>query len=379
MNTILEMTTGTGYRSILVSVTLLLMLSFVGTAAAQDDGYYVVQTGDTLFRIARSHGLTVAALRTMNDLTSDRIRVGQRLRIREKKPVSGWTRPSGGKNDRPVDDLAARGAPDSLAAGAAEMEGGAADRAEADRTPQESVVTASTDSVSATAADIATEREKPAPVELPPHPDGTASFLTEDGDTFYSLAARMSISVDSLELMNPEAPDFLSRATILFVPEEKLTRAYRVRRGDTLFGIANRFSVSASAIRSVNNMKNSNLRAGQKLMIPGQGMLAADDDDLIPGVTAIGTGVIYPSTFVGRIVANGSTYDPTRLTISHPSLPIGVIVLVSATGKDKNTFAEVTDRGFASDPPIIDLSASVARVLGISAGSPASIDIRLVN
>ncbi len=360
------------------------MLSVVGTVAGQDNGYYVVQKGDTLFRIARSHGLTVARLRTMNDLPSDRIRVGQRLRIREKEPVSGWTRPSGDVTDRNPEELAekavvdpVRAIPDSLTLGV-ESSAVARDSVDATAAP-DSAEAAATDSMIHRASDIPDSPETPAPVGISPPPEGTAPFRTEDGDTFYSLAARMSISVDSLEHMNPEAPEFFSRRTLLFVPEEKLSRAYRIKRGDTLFGIANRFSVSASAIRSANNMKTSSLRAGQTLMIPGQGMHAGGDEALIPGVTTTGTGVVYPDTFNGRIVANGSTYDPERLTISHPTLPIGVIVYVSATGTDKHTFAEVTDRGFVSDPPIIDLSGSVADVLGISAGIPASIDIRLVH
>lgn len=40
-----------------------------------------VRAGDTLFGLATRHGTTVAAIRARNDLTSDRIRVGQELQI----------------------------------------------------------------------------------------------------------------------------------------------------------------------------------------------------------------------------------------------------------------------------------------------------------
>ncbi len=42
---------------------------------------YVVQRGDTLYSIARRHGTTVDALKRLNGLTSNNIYVGQRLRV----------------------------------------------------------------------------------------------------------------------------------------------------------------------------------------------------------------------------------------------------------------------------------------------------------
>lgn len=50
-----------------------------------DDPVYVVVRGDILSRIARRNGTTVARLKKINDLSSDRIYVGQKLRLREAK------------------------------------------------------------------------------------------------------------------------------------------------------------------------------------------------------------------------------------------------------------------------------------------------------
>ena len=50
-------------------------------AIARRAGLYIVRSGDNLGRIARRHGVSIAALRRANHLRSDRIRVGQRLQI----------------------------------------------------------------------------------------------------------------------------------------------------------------------------------------------------------------------------------------------------------------------------------------------------------
>ena len=50
-------------------------------AAPTDDGVYIVQPGDNLFRIGLRHGTTAAALRAANGLSSNTIYVGQRLTL----------------------------------------------------------------------------------------------------------------------------------------------------------------------------------------------------------------------------------------------------------------------------------------------------------
>ncbi len=42
---------------------------------------YVVKSGDTLTKIAATHGTTVKALRAANTLKTDKIKVGQKLKI----------------------------------------------------------------------------------------------------------------------------------------------------------------------------------------------------------------------------------------------------------------------------------------------------------
>ncbi len=55
-----------------------------GTEAAVGGQTYVVKSGDSLTKIAGEHGVTVKALRAANALKTDKIRVGQKLKIPAK-------------------------------------------------------------------------------------------------------------------------------------------------------------------------------------------------------------------------------------------------------------------------------------------------------
>jgi len=52
------------------------------------NGIYVVKAGDTLGRIAKAHGTTVKALKTANHLASDRIFVGEKLKLSLSKTAT---------------------------------------------------------------------------------------------------------------------------------------------------------------------------------------------------------------------------------------------------------------------------------------------------
>jgi LysM repeat protein len=54
---------------------------------------YVVKTGDSLTKIARAHGTTVRAMRAANNLKTDRILVGQKLKVPAGDAADATTAP----------------------------------------------------------------------------------------------------------------------------------------------------------------------------------------------------------------------------------------------------------------------------------------------
>jgi N-acetylmuramoyl-L-alanine amidase len=65
-----------------------------GLAAAEGiEKTYTVKSGDNLMKIAKAFGVTVKQLRSYNNLRTDQIRVGQKLKIPVKEPPVEATLP----------------------------------------------------------------------------------------------------------------------------------------------------------------------------------------------------------------------------------------------------------------------------------------------
>ncbi len=59
--------------------------------------YYIVKSGDSLYEIARKHDMSVSQLKALNNLTTNNIRVGQRLLVRQPTPTPSVAEKASGK------------------------------------------------------------------------------------------------------------------------------------------------------------------------------------------------------------------------------------------------------------------------------------------
>jgi murein DD-endopeptidase MepM/ murein hydrolase activator NlpD len=83
-----------------MTVLAFLVIMIAGTAwsGSASPGFYEVRKGDFLGRIANRYGVTVNELRKSNNLTSDILQIGQKIRIdnpfqRNPDPKVQWERP----------------------------------------------------------------------------------------------------------------------------------------------------------------------------------------------------------------------------------------------------------------------------------------------
>ena len=303
------------------SVLLVAFLA-VSTVLAQAAETYTVRKGDTLFRIATRYGVTVTDLKRWNGLKDNAIRVGQHLRVSPPEPPQ---------------ELPQESPPES---------------------PQES---------------------PPEPLPEPPvvgaAGDSLARYTVQPGDTYYSLGQRFGLPADTLLALNGGGMAPLEPGQQIRLPARFATTPYRVRRGDTLHRIAARHGVTVAALQRTNRLRDDRIAVGQVLQVPSTAV-AQRPAGALPEVWGRGKVVVYPPTFAGRLTAGGMLYDPARFTVSHRDLPFGTLVLLTNPATGRSTFAEVTDRGPLQAGYIMDVSAAVAQVLGLT--GEADVEVRLV-
>jgi len=286
---------------------------------------YVVKAGDTLFRIAQVHHLTVPQIRQWNALDTDDLAVGQQLQL---------------------------SAPSAIP--------------EAPTIAEESV----------------TETSPKPPMLRESTPSGTATeaayYLVHPGETLFSIARRFGITADTLFILNDHVTAPLEARQPLRLPERFATIPYRVRRGENLSRIAAQHGISLGALRGANKLRGDRIRVGQVLNVPTKDAVAPNAPGSLPEVRMRGAMIVYPSTFAGRITASGIVYDPDHFSVSHASLPLGTVVLLTNPATHRSTFAEVNDRGPLDPAYLMDVSAATAHVLGLNDRPRAEILVRVV-
>lgn len=164
----------------------LLISSADSTDDNGNDNYYVVKSGDTLWSIARKYNLSVNELKALNNLSSNALSVGQRLIVGKES-----------SND----------------------------------------------------------------------------YVVSAGDTLWAIARKFNVSVDDIKALNNLSSNNLSIGMILKIPlysnkQNEETNVYVVKSGDSLWSIARMFNSTVDEIKSLNGLKSNVLRIGQRLVVP---------------------------------------------------------------------------------------------------------------
>lgn len=164
----------------------LLISSADSTGDDGNDNYYVVKSGDTLWSIARKYNLSVNELKALNNLSSNVLSVGQRLIVGKES-----------SND----------------------------------------------------------------------------YVVSAGDTLWAIARKFNVSVDDIKALNNLSSNNLSIGMVLKIPlysnkQNEETNVYVVKSGDSLWSIARMFNSTVDEIKSLNSLKSNVLRIGQRLVVP---------------------------------------------------------------------------------------------------------------
>ena len=342
-----------------------LLLTLAGTAPAghaqaPSDSTYTVQSGDTLYSIARRVGVSVEALQRWNDLEGTALQIGQTLRLRPPRPED--------RTEASADTTEAR--PDSTAA-----DSPLPDTAVSDTAVSDTVVSDTT--VSDTVAVGTSDPDSPA-ADTVTGPPVYGRHAAADGDTFVNLALRLGTTADTLSALNDRTAAPLAAGETLRLPKRFAPPAHVVASGETLYSIAGEYGVSARALRTANGLDTTALEPGRRLRLPGREAPEVPPPGDWAAPDSTGAVAVYPDAFAGRLTASGTPYDPDALVVSHPSLPYDSVVLLSRPDVGRHTFARVLDRGPIEAGTLLDVSAAVADRLGIDTDATPTVALRVV-
>ncbi len=345
----------------ILPILVLLFICLVPLSFAQENERYTVKQGDTLFRIARQHGLTVNDLKQLNDLTTNTIRPGQVLIVSAIASDS----PPTSELPAPVFEPASEPPPPEGVTTEVNME---------DEDPDTP----------------ASAREAPAGPDrsnFQPITRAKRSYTIQPGDTYYSIAIEHGVPAYAIFAMNGGKTAPLEPYSSIWIPDTDPIasfsdsddpQTYSVKPGDTLYGIARKTGITVQALKRANGLTDNTLRVGQALVIPSPQTSRRPREQPLPPLYESGPVSMYPETFAGRITASGEPYDPERYTVSHPELALETIVLLTNPESGHMTFAVVTDRGPLDTRYAMDVSEVIARDLRLTPGRDETVDIRVI-
>ncbi|MBO5138745.1 MAG: LysM peptidoglycan-binding domain-containing protein, partial [Bacilli bacterium] len=210
---------------------------------------YTVSKGDTLYSIARKFNTSVDSIKSLNNLTSNTLSIGQVIKI----PFTG----DGTTSSNVTNYTVSKG--DTLYSIARKF------NTSVDSIKSLNNLTSNTLSIGQV-------------IKISSTGDGTTSsnvknYTVSKGDTLYSIARKFNTSVDSIKSLNNLTSNTLSIGQIIKISStgdgttSSNVTNYTVSKGDTLYSIAKKFNTSVDNIKSLNNLTNNTLSIGQTLKV----------------------------------------------------------------------------------------------------------------
>lgn len=217
--------------------------SYIGVPyTSPTDEYYTVQKGDSLWSIANKFNTTVANLKSLNNLSTNLLQIGQKLKISATSlnPTNEYYTVKKGdtlysiasKNNLTVQELKDLNnlTSNNLAIGQSLL---------IKKNPKENT--------------------------------NVTTYTVKSGDTLYAIAKKYNTTVNAITTLNNLSSNSLSIGQTLKIPtstQNTTEPTYIVKSGDTLYSIARKYNTTVSELINRNNLKTSNLKIGQELIIP---------------------------------------------------------------------------------------------------------------
>jgi LysM repeat protein len=260
-----------------VAATAVLSSSFVSYAAAST---HKVESGDSLWTIAREYDTTVSNLKNWNKLQSELIYPNQLLKVAQSGSTSIPAPPKQTENkSNSSNKTYTVKSGDTLGQIALTHSVSVSELSSWNGIKGHLIYPGQVLKVSKTS----NPSPSPAPKPTPSQPQGNqGTYTVKSGDTLGKIALTYSVSVSELSSWNGIKGHLIYPGQVLKLakgngqapaptpskPDSGSTQqAYTVQSGDTLSHISMKFDVSVAQLKSWNGLKNDFLRVGQVLQV----------------------------------------------------------------------------------------------------------------
>jgi LysM repeat protein len=391
------------FFTVLFLIAALLLSATVSPQSAYAQSspeYHTVQSGETLFSIARDFELTVSELRRWNDLDSDELSTGQELRIAppEGDNQTRHTVESGEtlfSISRQYDVTIAELQQWNDLQGTNLETGRVLIIYRSDDTTAEREDLPEPSDTVDTSADQPRERESIVRVREPV--SSNTYYTVRSGDTLTRIAREHDMSVQELRQLNSLDNDMLSVGQRLTVhqsgssapsvaesaesstPQGRFVQ-YRVESGEDGSSLLEKFQMSERELLSLNpGMELSDISSGQRITVllpPTRSF----DNPYRKGASLEDLGEVsvfrYRENDIASPTTSGELYNPDQLTAAHSNMALGNVVFIENPTNGKGIFVRINDRHSRDG---LKLSHKAFDMLGFSSVEDARVTIYLDN
>jgi membrane-bound lytic murein transglycosylase D len=225
----------------------------VPAAGAAGPGEYIVQSGDTLGKIARENGTTVEEIQALNGIRGTLININQHLQIPGKGGVSNIIIASTERQfvEYPEPSFTPIKLGDEFQL-----------VHQSGSTPEKPLL--------AVSLNLNVVEPDEGAMSLVP-----TIYKVQPGDTLGRIAQQFGVSVASLQVGNgltdatifPNQELTIHSATNIVDPPRQGAARYQVQSGDNLYDIARRHGMSVDSLKQINGLRNNMIHPGQNLTV----------------------------------------------------------------------------------------------------------------
>lgn len=156
-------------------------------------------------------------------------------------------------------------------------------------------------------------------------------YTVKSGDSLWSIAKKLGVSVDELKSANNLTNSLLSVGQVLKIPGEEIINesVYTVKSGDSLYKIANNYNTTVDEIKRLNNLSTNLLSIGQVLKLPAK------------QITEENSYIVKSGDSLYKIANNLNTTVSELMNLNNLSstlLSVGQVLKIPSNSNSTNTY-----------------------------------------